>query len=375
MANTLTAIVPKILAMGLLALRELCVMPRLVNADYSRDAAKFGSTIDVPLPTAQTVTDVSPSNTPPAPANTTPTVAQIPLNKWKKTNFFLTDKDMKEIDRNQSFYPMQVSEAVRALANKVNAEIFAEYTGVYGYVGTAGTTPFGSAVTDAINLRKALNQQLCPADNRRGVLSFDAEANALALAAFSNFEQTGDMAVKIEGKIGRKFGVDWYADNVVPTHTAGTASGTLINSSGVAVGDTSVAIDTGTGTFVVGDIFTVAGDSQTYVVTAAVADVSAGTLAFLPAAKVAWANNAAVTRKASHVVNLGFHRDAFAFANRPVADVEFKGGNMLEQMTDPMTGISLALEISRQHHQTVWEFSILYGVKLVRPELAVRLAG
>jgi hypothetical protein len=31
--------------------------------------------------------------------------------------------------------------------------------------------------------------------------------------------------------------------------------------------------------------------------------------------------------------------------------------------------------VSRQYHQTSWEFSILYGVRLVRPELAARLAG
>ena len=66
MPNTLTAIVPKILAMALLNLREFCMMPRLVNGDYSSDAAKFGSTIDVPVPQAQAVSDVTPSNTPPA---------------------------------------------------------------------------------------------------------------------------------------------------------------------------------------------------------------------------------------------------------------------------------------------------------------------
>jgi hypothetical protein len=82
-----------------------------------------------------------------------------------------------------------------------------------------------------------------------------------------------------------------------------------------------------------------------------------------------------VTLKASHVVNLAFHRDAFAFANRPIADTEFKGGNEFMQVTDPQTRITLALEISRQYKQTVWEFSLLYGVKLVRPELGVRIAG
>ena len=56
---------PKILARGLLALREQATMPRVVNLDYSSEAASKGDTIDVPIPSAITVAAVSPSNTPP----------------------------------------------------------------------------------------------------------------------------------------------------------------------------------------------------------------------------------------------------------------------------------------------------------------------
>jgi hypothetical protein len=44
-------------------------------------------------------------------------------------------------------------------------------------------------------------------------------------------------------------------------------------------------------------------------------------------------------------------------------------------MTDPQTGITLRLEVSRQYKQVTWEFDILWGAKLVRPELATRIAG
>jgi hypothetical protein len=44
-------------------------------------------------------------------------------------------------------------------------------------------------------------------------------------------------------------------------------------------------------------------------------------------------------------------------------------------VTDPESGLSMRLEISRQYKQTVWEFDILWGVALVRPEWAVRLIG
>jgi len=387
MPNTLGPIVPKILAMGLMTLREKCVLPRLVNSSYSSEAAQFGATIDVPIPTKQAAVDVTPSNTPPAPSNNNMTTVQILLNKWKKSDFNLTDKDLREINKNQSFVPMQMAEAIRSLANQVNSDIHAEYKEIYGFFGTPGTTPFATSITDGTNARKVLNQQVCPLANRRGVLNFDAEANALALPAFSNFEQTGDMAVKIEGQIGRKLGVDWYADDQVVTHnsTALSAGAATVNGAhAVGFGSTdngktgtvSIAKATNPSPLVKGDILTFAGDNQTYTVMADVTlAVGNTTVSISPALRVAKAGGEAVTLKATHVVNLVFHRDAFAFANRPVASDLFTGGSEIAQMTDPQTGISMALEVSRQYHQTVWEFSLLYGTRLVRPELAMRLAG
>lgn len=392
MPNTLTALMPKILARGLMSLREMCMMPRLVNSDYSTDAAKFGSTIDVPVPTVQSASDVTPSQVPPAPASKAMTTVQIPLDKWKKTEFHLTDKELGEIDRNQSFYPMQAAEAIRALANQVNSDIFANYKGVYGYTGTAGTTPFAigsgnfaAPPTDATNLRKVLNQQVCPLGNRRAVLDFSAGANALSLPAFSNVQDAGDSGPKILGSMGRKFGIEWYEDDIVPTHTAGTITTGLIAKAATAqaAGLTTIvattAASTGACALKTGDIILFAGDTQTYTLTADATQASAASdvnISISPAKKVALVGSEAITVKASHVVNLGFHRDAFAFANRPLSDLGmFTGGSQITQLSDPVTGISIALEVSRQHHQTVWEFSMLYGSKLVRPELAARLAG
>src|SRR5262249_10296456 len=383
MPNTLGPIVPKILAMGLMTLREKCVLPRLVNSSYSSEAAQFGATIDVPIPTKQSAVDDTPSNTPPAPTNNNMTTVQILLNKWKKSDFYLTDKDLREINKNQSFVPMQMAEAIRSLANQVNSDIHAEYKEIYGFFGTPGSTPFATSITDGTNARKVLNQQVCPLANRRGVLNFDAEANAVALPAFSNFEQTGDMAVKIEGQIGRKLGVDWYADDQVVTHnsTALSAGAATVNGAHVVgfgstdngkTGTVSIAKATNTSPLVKGDILTFAGDNQTYTVMADVTlAVGNTTVSISPALRVAKAGGEAVTLKATHVVNLVFHRDAFAFANRPVASDLFTGGSEIAQATDAQTGISMALEVSRQYHQTVWEFSLLYGTRLVRPELAM----
>ena len=377
MANNTTAILPKILARGLLALREQAIMPRLVNGDYSREAAQKGDTIDVPIPSGLSVSDVTPSNTPPAPADSAPSKVQIQLNNWKKVGFHLNDKDVLEVDRNEHFVPMQMSEAVRALANSINVSVQNAYTGVYGFVGAAGTTPFATSVAGATDARKVLNKQLCPRENRRMVLDFDAEAAALALPDFQRVNEVGGTGPKIEGELGRKFGFDIYTDDAIATHTAGGAGTPLIDGT-PAAGATSVTVNGITGAFVEGDIFTIAGDSQTYAVKAATALAgTAQTLTIAPKLAKAAVNDAALTVKGDHKVNLAFHRDAFALAMRPLAGATASDGygSQIVSMTDPVTGLSMRLEVSRQYKQVVYELDALWGVGLIRPELATRIAG
>ena len=368
MANTLTDVIPSIVTQGLMALRQMVTMPRLINTNYSSDAASKGDTITVPKPASITTVAVSPSNTAPATADITPENATIALDKWYEAPFYLTDKDLK--DAFNGITPMQVTSAIASLTEQVNGDCMSLYKDVYGFAGAAATTPFASNYSEASAVRKVLNEQKAFMSDRRLVIDPDAEENAINLSSFASADAAGSASVIMDGQIGRKLGFDWYMDQQVPTHTTGGGSGWLVNSASVAVGDSTVAIDTGSGDPVAGDVFTVAGDTQTYVVES----YSSNTITFSPKAKVAWANNAAITFKASHVSNLAFHRDAFAIASRPLADTEGLG-NLIQSVVDPVTGLSLRLEVSREHKRTRWSFDILYGVGTLRPELAARLAG
>ncbi len=377
MSNTLTDILPKLLAKGMYSLRTEALATRLVNLDYSAEAAKKGSTIDVPIAQAIAASDVTPAAVPPTPGDTVTDTVQISLNNWKKTNFHLTDEELTYILTDKTFVPQQMSEAFQGLASAINQDVWAEYPGVYGYTGTAGTTPFGT-VAGATDSRKVLNSQRAPKRNRRGLLDWDAEAKALTLAAFSDAEKVGSSDVKINGEIGRKFGIDWYADDDVPSHTTGAAGTWLVDQADVAIGDTGIHCDGATTTASVGDIFTVAGDTQTYVILTsgalATTDVD---ITFAPAAKVAWADNAAMTFKATHDVNLVFHRDAFALAMR-APDMGLKQYYNPENsftMADPVTGLVMRLELIREYKQIVWEIDAMWGAKLIEPKLAMRLAG
>jgi hypothetical protein len=388
MANTITDIMPKILARALLVLRERAVMPRLVNGDYSTEAAQKGSTIDVPIPSAKSATDVTPASVPPTPGSTAISTVQVSLDTWKKVNFFLTDDDIQKIDRDDVFLPTELSEAARGLANAINASIFALYPGVYSVYGDAGTTPFSSTpgVTSITGLRKVLNQTVCPRDNRRLVLDFAAEADALALPAFSDAEKIQSALVKLEGEIGRKFGFDIVADDAVPTHTRNAVGAGAMTVNGAHSADaTSLSIAKAAGanwSAVVGDVITIAGEASgldSYVITADVTVVQ-GTntsVAIQPGLRLSKSGGETITSIDTHVVNLGFHRDAIAFAMRPLVSstVDLQLGNQILALQDPVTGLTIRLEISRQYKQTMWELDALWGCKLVRPQLIARLLG
>jgi hypothetical protein len=376
-ANSLTEVIPKLLAQGLMALRQNAVMPRLVNRSYDALAAEKGATINVPIPSAIAVQAVSPAATPPSTADISPTSAAIDLTKWYEAPFYMTDKDL--LEAMEGTIPMQASEAVKALANQIDSDILAEYKGVYGYSGSAGTTPFVTDLSDYTNARTVLNRQLAPINDRRVVLNPDAEGNALLLRAFQDASFGGGTGVIQQGDIGNKVGASWHMDQLVPTHTAGTAAGATTNTAGYAAGIKTVTLaSAGTGTIVVGDIITFAGHTQTYTVTAGDTDVSnGGTISFEPGLAVTLAASAiAITLKATHVANLLFHRDAFAYASRPLRDVEFADNLVaMQSAVDPISGVTLRLEVTREHKRWRWSYDTLYGTKLVRRELATRIAG
>lgn len=385
MANTLDSYMPKILATGLSVLRERCVMPRLVNSDYSTEAAEVGDVINIPKSRPMVTRAVVPGHVPVASPDVTSDNVQIPLETWEEAPFHLTDKDMLEIDKNRYFMPLQVAEAAKALANSINLSIMANYVEVYGQVGTPGTTPFASDASAAVDARKLLNIQLAPKTDRRGVLDADAEANAISLAAFRDADKTLSNQVIIEGEIGRKYAIDWVYDDHVPAHTAGDADSYITNGT-PAAGAKTLAMDGGTGDPVVGDIFTIAGIDipnhpgtlQQFVVTSLTGSAPTYTAVnFEPALPESVGDGVALTFAASGTVNLVFHRDAFAFAMRPLraSRVDAELGNRILSMRDTQTGIVLRLEVTRQHKQTNWSFDALWGSKCVRPESAVRLAG
>ncbi len=379
MANTITNVLPKMLAQGVLALRQNALGPRLVNRSYESIASQKGNVVNVPIPSAIAARSVTPAVSMAANVDSSPTVALVTLDHWYEAPFQMSDSDF--ISADGGFIPMQASEAVKALANDADAYLWSKHVGFYGAAGTAGTTPFNGSMVVGGTARKLLNMQLAPMDNRFGVLDHDAENLFLQNANILQADQRGDQGGIIRGEISTKLGIAWYMDQNITTYTPGTGwvTGWALSTVGGAVGDTTLNIlnATASGTIKIGDIFTVAGRAQQHVITAA-ATASATVqvaVSFYPALATAAATADALTViSAAYVVNLVCHRDAFAFASRPLGGV-FSAGNVFQAETDPISGIALRLELSRQYKQETFSFDYLAGANVVRRELGVKILG
>jgi len=374
--NTLTQAVQQLLAQGLMALRQMAVMPRFVNRAYETMSGEKMSTIDINIPSAITAQAVSPSYVAPDDAGVVPTKVSITLDQWWEAPFFLNDKEMLEVIGGT--IPMQASEAVKSLANKVDGHLLGLYTQVYSAVGSAGVTPFQTDLASFLDADEKLNNTLAPPDNRYVAINAKAKAAAMSLRAFQDASFRGDQAGILRGDIGEKLGAFWFMDQNIPSHTAGTWNGTGTTTGTNAAGQGVVNLTGGTGSILAGDIVTFAGDEQQYVATAVTGTAPTTAITVSPNLVTAKSSTEVVTllgASDTYRVNLNFHRDAFALVSRPFAAADPMGLGTYQSAIDPVSGLALRLEVSRQHKRTRFSYDLLYGVKCVRPELACRILG
>ena len=376
----------KILALGVQTIRKQTNLAQLVNHETAGDrtqGSSRGGITEVIVPPEFTTRDITPAAVPPASAAApSPTTVQVPLDFWKEVNFPLTEKHITLLENADTAAPMFLDNAVGPIAEAITASIAANYTGIYGQVGTPGTTPFASSPTVAQQALTLLTKQKTPRFNRQMSLNTSSYGNAIALDAFRNFYQSNSSETLREGVVSRAYGFDWHEDagldGIAHTSTALTAGAATVNGAH-AVGATTVSIAKATNTspLVVGDILTFAGDSQQYVVrTAVTLAVGNTSVSISPPVRVAKAGSEAVTLAASTSVNLAFHPYAFCFDSRPESRVSLPGvKSTTMSFVDDMTGVVLSLSIKEEYHQLGFYLSCLWGTELVDPRLAVRIAG
>lgn len=383
MSNVLTDYMDTlIMPMALSVLRESCVMPALVSQDFKNEAASKNTTIRIKSPQNMgTAGNFDPAVGSSSTDFDDPYV-DITLAEWKYKQFEMSDKEVLENVLEKGALPGAMDSAIKSIANAVDTSIINLYTGITNYYGAPTTTPSASA--DIIGVRKVLETNLCPPDNRR--LVFDVNAEAAMLDLYEKANEFGSTEALRNASLGRLFGFETYKDQLITGHTKGTlaANANIAAKAIYSIGTTSIILDDSgggslTGTLLKGDKFTFAGDTTVYHVTAnATAAANEIAIVISPGLVKATADGTVVTLKTGWIPNLAFHRDAIALAMRPIADAEMGSeSSLISTMVDPVSGLPMRLETWRapKYATRYWRFDVLYGVKIIRPELIAILFG
>ena len=383
MSNTITNVTPQLLAAGLLALRENAILPRLVDKSYSSMAAQRGNVINIPISDSIAARTVTPSVTMNSNVDTSPGTVAVTLDYWYEAPFNMSDTD--QLSTHESYIPMNVSEAVKALVNTIDDTIWGKHTALYRTGGTAGTTPFATVIDAATSAMLGLDVELAPESSRVAVLDPHARTNFLKLSNILEFQKSGDTGPIIKGQIGEKLGIDWFMDQRLGRFTAGSSwvTGWAVAGTGT-IGASTLTIVNATVTVLaqikVGDIFALGGYEYAITTAKTTASVTDGTaIVFYPPLKTVIASDDAITvgtYGTQYTVNLMFHPKCFAFASRPLASSKVPGvSNVISQAIDPVSGVALRVELSRQYKQDTYSYDALWGTGVVRKEFGAKILG
>lgn len=213
MANTLTAHQATIVAMeALRVLRKELVLVKRVRKDYSAEVAQHGKVVTIPKFGSLAANDKTLGSNVTV-QDATSTSVNVTLNKHKEATFIIDDFD-RAIARNDLLAGYMGS-AMAAVAEKVEDDLFALYSGLSGSIGTGGTDLTAAVVRLA---RKTLMDNKAPRGDR--TLAISTKDVSALLAADSQFlasyNNTSDKTKLEEGIIGRYMGFDVMESQAVP---------------------------------------------------------------------------------------------------------------------------------------------------------------
>ncbi len=393
MANSLltpTAVTRKAMAV----LHGKLVLAKNVNRQYdpqfAQTGGKIGSTLKVRMPnkyvirtgknlSAQDTTELS---------ETITVATQVGVDMT-----FSSAELTMEMD---DFSERIIDPACAIVASNIENAIAARYIDVPNLVGTAGTTP--SSMLTVLNAGARLDDNLVPRDGKR-VVALSPTAMAGVVDAYKGlFNKSSKIDDAFDSGLIEDMatGFKWGMCPVINSHTnsAGTTSSTVNDS--VASGDTTVDITTTTTAYAAGTVVTFAGcyavndeTKQAYphlrqfvVTSATITTLTVSPTIYtsgpLQNCSAVPTNGGAVTvvgsASTSYPQHLAFHKNWLALVTADLEDVSKFGAWGARETFDGIS-IRLARQYDINSDNIPCRLDVLYGVKTLRPELAVRITG
>lgn len=376
---------------------------RQYDSSFGRSGAKIGDTLRVRKPVQYTVR----SGMVMSAQDTVEESVNLPVTNVRGVDMNFTSTELAlSLD---DFSDRIIKPAVSVLAANIEAIYYdAMYKSVWNMINADAQAFSFNVVQDA---RQRLTEGLAPLDQRYCTMT-PGHATALIKDTKGLFQDSDAVRQQYrEGVLGKTGGLTMQENTLVPSHTTGTAAavtGYLVNGANQTSNTTglggnpnsqtiTLAVDTGTTTFLRGDVVTIAGvfavhpetkastgRLQQFVVIAN-SGTSATSLQLSPGivttggyqnVTAAPANDAPISKVgagASELLttSMAYHKDAFTFATAdlPLPEgVDFAARKVMD-------GISMSVirDFSISDRSFPCRIDVLFGFAALRPELATRI--
>lgn len=386
MSNTLTSLYPELYNALNTVPRELVGMFPAVTRDSAYERAAVGQVVRSPVAPAAVASDITPAVTPPNDGDQTIGNVSMTITKSRRVPVRWNGEERRELDNNGASFNVilrdQFAQAMRTLCNEVETDLCALHTGASRAVGTGGTAPFGTAgdLSDTANALKMLEDNGAQGLDFQMVLGTAAMANLRGKqSVLFKVNEAGTSDMLRNGITDRLQGFALRSSAPIKRFTKGTGASATTNNAGYAVGATTITLaSAGTGTILAGDVISISGDPNKYVVTSGDADVSNGgsfTIAAPGLMQAIPASATNLTIEGTSNRNLFFARSAIAVATRLPA-LPAQGDLAIDRtvITDPISGLSFDVAIYPQYRQVQYEIALAWGCAVVNtPHLGILL--
>lgn len=380
MANVLTDLAADIYKAADTVGRELVGFIPSVTMNAGSERAAKGDTIRSFYTRSATAGDITEAMTIPEGTDQTVDNDTMTLSNARAVQIPMTGEDIRHLNNGAGYetvYGDQLAQAMRTLTNEIEDDLAIEaYQNASRAVGTAGTTPFASNFDTIAQARQIIadNGGLTNDGRLSLVMNTLAGTNLRNLAQLQKANEAGGTQLLRQGTLLDLQGVMMKESAQVQSHTKGTGTSYLLNDASSAVGDTTIAVDGGTGTILAGDCITFAGTSDIYVVNSA---LSGGSLTIgKPGLRSAEDDDDAITVGNSFTANVLFHQGAIELGMR--APSVPNGGDLAEDsmmVQDPHSGLVFEVRVYKGYRKQMIEVAATWGVKAWKQENIALVLG
>lgn len=365
MGNTL--LTPEIIAReALLVLKNNLVMANLVHRDFSGEFAQVGDTITVRKPATFVAHDFTDSI---ITQDVVEDSVAVKLDRHRDVSFSVTSKELT-LDI-ADFSEQLIAPAMRAQAQAIDQDLLNEAANINAFV-TATASPANLA--DIAGLSKTLDLAKAPLDMRRLVLHPTHKYRYALTDNLSKVAYAGDGETLRNAELGRVYSLDTYMDQNAPdTLAASPGTATAYKVTGTkgaktvalsALSGATATVKAGDGFILDGRLYRFAADGTGVSSAMESAAIDMPLLADYTAADV-------YVVRATH--SLAFHRNAIALVTRPLALP--LGAANAAIISDRGLGVRVVYQYNSATKRDTISLDILYGIKTLDPNLAVKLVG